>query len=204
MVSKPNLEQAIVDTALSLAEDKGWESVRLYQVAEELDISLDEIRLHFREKEDIVDAWFDRADQAMLQTRETENFEHSSTSEKLHRLLIGWLAALHPHRRVTRQMIIGKLEPGHIHYQVKGLLRVSRTVQWLREAAGLSSTLPARAIEETALTALYLVTFVKWMFDESEDSQSTSRFLQDRLNSACRLYPCSNGHTELETGIQQT
>lgn len=195
-ISKSKLKQAIVDTALSLAEEKDWESVRLHQVAEALGISLDEIRLHFREKEDIIDAWFDRADQAMLQTCKTENFKHSSTSEKLHQLLMSWLTALHPHRRVTRQMIFGKLEPGHIHYQAKGLLRVSRTVQWLREAAGISSTLPGRAIEETALTALYLVTFAKWMFDNSEGSQSTSRFLQNRLNAACRLYPCSDRHAE--------
>ena len=185
--SKPKLKQAIVDTALSLAEENEWESVRLHQVAEVLNISLDEIRLHFREKEDIIDAWFDRADQAMLQTREAENFRHSGTREKLHRLLMNWLRALQQHRRVARQMIFGKLEPGHIHYQVKGLLRVSRTVQWLREAADLSSTLPGRAIEETALTALYLVTFAKWMFDDTKDSQSTSRFLKNRLDSTCRL-----------------
>jgi len=192
MTGKPDLEQAIVDTALSLAADKDWESVRLYQVAAELHISLDEIRLHFREKEDIIDAWFDRADQAMMQTCETEYFGNISTSEKLHRLLMNWLAALQQHRRITRQMIFGKLEPGHIHYQVKDMLRVSRTVQWLREAAGMSSTLPGRAIEETALTALYLVTFTKWMFDETKESQSTNRFLKNRLDSAYRLYPCGD------------
>ncbi len=203
MTGKPNLEQAIVDTALSLAEAKDWESVRLHQVAEELNISLDEIRLYFREKEDIVDAWFDRADQAMLQTRETKNFVDSNTREKLHRLLMNWLTALHHHRRVTRQMIFGKFEPGHIHYQAKGLLRVSRTVQWLREAAGMSSTLPGRALEETGLTALYLMTFAKWMFDETSDSQSTSRFLKNRLDSACQLYPCSNNHTEPDNIVLQ-
>ena len=202
--SKPDLKQAIVDTALSLAEEKDWESVRLHQVADALSISLDEIRLHFREKEDIIDAWFDRADQAMLQIRETENFMHCSPHEKLHRLLMNWLAALQQHRRVTRQMIFGKLEPGHIHYQIKGLLRVSRTVQWLREAAGLSSTLPGRAIEETALTALYLVTFTKWMFDDTRDSQSTSRFLKNRLNPTCRLYPYSERNARPKADVQQT
>ena len=203
MSGKPNLEQAIVDTALLLAEGKDWESVRLHQVAEALNISLEEIRLHFREKEDIIDAWFDRADQEMLQTREKESFRHGNTREKLHRLLMSWLTALQQHRRVTRQMIIGKLEPGHIHYQVQGVLRVSRTVQWLREAAGISSTLPGRAIEETALTALYLMTFAKWMFDDTEDSQSTSRFLKNRLNSACRLYPCSDRHAEPAADLQK-
>ncbi len=193
MTNRSDLEQSIVDTALMLAEEKGWESVRLHQVAEVLHISLDEIRLHFREKEELIDAWFDHADKAMLQTRETEGFDQGGTREKLHLLIMKWLSALQPHRRVTRQMIAGKLEPGHIHYQVQGLLRVSRTVQWLREAAGISSTLPWRALEETVLTAIYLATFTKWIFDDSDGSISTSRFLQESLDAACGLYPC-NGH----------
>ncbi len=204
MTNRSELEQAIVDTALMLAEEKGWESVRLHQIAEALHVPLDEIRLHFREKEAIIDAWFDHADAAMLQACETAGFEQGSTHEKLHLLIMKWLSALQPHRRVARQMIIGKLEPGHIHYQVQGLLRVSRTVQWLREAAGISSTLPWRALEETALTAIYLTTFTKWMFDESEESQSTSRFLQESLNAACRLYPCNGHHAASMANIQSS
>ena len=44
-----------------------------------------------------------------------------------------------------------------------------------------------QAIVDTALTALYLVTFPKWMFDDTKDSQSASRFLKNRLDSTCRL-----------------
>ena len=197
MAIRSDIEQSIVDTALMLAENGGWESVRLHQVAEALDISLDEIRLHFREKEDLIDAWFDEADAAMLQACETEGFGQISTGEKLHLLIMTWLSTLQPQRHVTRQMIAGKLEPGHIHYQVQGLLRVSRTVQWLREAAGISSTLPWRALEETALTSIYLATFTRWMFDDSEGSQSTSRFLQQSLSAACRLYPCDGEHARV-------
>ncbi len=184
---KQNLKQQIVDTALALADKRSWEAIRLHDIADELKISLDDIRQHFREKEDIIDAWFDQADQAMLAVRERKDFNDKPINEKLHDLLMGWLAALAEHRRVTRQMIVGKLEPGHIHYQINGLLRVSRTVQWWREAAGITSTLPRRAFEETALTSLYLATFFKWMLDDSENSESTSRFLKQALDSACRL-----------------
>ena len=194
MTNRSDIEQSIVDTALMLAEEEGWESVRLHQVAAALHRPLNEIRMHFREKEELIDAWFDHADEAMLQACETEGFEQSGTREKLHLLIMKWLSALLPHRRVTLQMIAGKFEPGHIHYQFQGLLRVSRTVQWMREAAGISSTLPWRALEETALTAIYLTTFTKWMFDDSEESQSTSRFLQESLNAACGLYPAATGY----------
>ena len=204
MAQKPDLKQTIIDTALSLADGKGWESVRLHQVADSLNIPLETVRQHFREKEDIVDAWFDRADKAMLETSESASFKQTGTREKLHTLLMSWLNALQPHRRATRQMIFGKLEPGHIHYQLKGLLRVSRTVQWLREAAGITSTLPLRALEETALTGLYLVTFTKWMFDDSKDSQATSTFLNRKLNSACSFFSNSPDNVTSGQNIQKT
>jgi AcrR family transcriptional regulator len=179
--AKSHLDQKIVDTALNLADRRDWESVRLHDIAAEEKISLDDIRHHYREKEDLVDAWFDRADQAMLKVAEDEAFQQLDSKEKLHTLLMSWLDTLAAHRRVTRQMIFGKLEIGHLHYQINGLLRVSRTVQWLREAAGRDTRLPLRAIEETGLTALYLATFLHWMFDDSHGSKSTSQFLHRRL-----------------------
>ena len=49
---------------------------------------------HFREKEDIVDAWFEGADAAML--REAARIEVAALPmrERLHRTLMAWLAAL--------------------------------------------------------------------------------------------------------------
>ena len=94
MTKRSDIEQSIVDTALMLAEKSGWESVRLHQIAEALHIPLDEIRLYFREKEELIDVWFDHADKAMLQVRETEYFEQGSTREKLHLLIMKWLSAL--------------------------------------------------------------------------------------------------------------
>jgi hypothetical protein len=91
-------------------------------------------------------------------------------------------------------MIVNKLEPGHVHYQIAGLLRVSRTVQWLREAAQRDAVLPWRAFEETALTAIYLTTFAYWMLDDSPDSARTRTLLERllrRAESLARMVPGS-------------
>ena len=187
MNKQEKLKHQITDTAIELAEKTSWESIRLNDVADNMGITLNEIREVFSEKEEIIDAWFDRADSSMLKTSETAEFDSLETRKKLHMLLINWLAALSAHRKVTRQMILGKLEFGHLHYQVDGLLRISRTVQWWRDAAGISSTLPERAIDETILTAVYLSTFIKWMNDSTENSISTSKFLQHRLDFLARM-----------------
>ena len=81
-------------------------------------------------------------------------------------------------------MIFNKLEFGHLHYQVGGAMRVSRTVQWVREVAGMNDVLPWRAVSEAGLTAIYLAAFGCWMFDESENSETTGRFLTRQLSNA--------------------
>lgn len=186
-MAQASLRERIVDTALNLAERRSWEALRLHDVAAELGMTLDDIRAHFREKEEIVDAWFDRADQAMLKESANPEVAALAARERIHRLLMTWFAALAAYKKVTRQMIVNKLEPGHIHYQISGILRISRTVQWLREAAGRDAVLPRRAIEETVLTSIYLATFTRWMMDDSENSSRTAAFLDRLLAGAERL-----------------
>lgn len=177
----------IVDAALALAAETHWENVRLFDVAAHLGMPLDHLRLHFREKEELVEAWFDRADAAMLAVAEQPGFQQLASSRRIHMLIMAWLDALAPYRAASRQMIINKLEPGHLHVQIPGLLRVSRTVQWVREAAGRDATFLRRALEETALTSIYLATFAHWMKDASDGSQHTRQFLESRLLDAERL-----------------
>ena len=163
--------ELIVDAAIALAETSDWESIRLHEVADKLGISLDDIRAEFSEKDQLVDAWFDRADSAMLVDAAATAGLELNCRQRLHRAPMTWLNALSGHRMATRQMILGKLEPGHIHMQIPGLLRISRTVQWLRETAGYDASFPRRAMEETAHTGIYLATFSYWMFDDSQHSE---------------------------------
>jgi AcrR family transcriptional regulator len=174
----------ILDAAVELAEAGSWEAVRLHEVARKLGIGLEDIRVHYREKEELVEAWFDRADRAMLLDAKTPEFAALGTRERLARAIFAWLAPLAAHRRVTREMIINKLEPGHLHFQIPALLRISRTVQWLREAAGRKSTFVWRALEETATTAIYVSTFCYWLYDDSENAARSRAFLDRRLRCA--------------------
>lgn len=184
MATEDDVLDKIVDAAIELGEQKSWEAVRLHDVAAAVGITLDEVRRYFREKEDVVDAWFDRADSAMLKEVEAPDFLDLTPRQRLHRLIMTWLGALAPHRKVTRQMIYGKLEPGHIHIQIPGLMRISRTVQWMREAAHRDATYVRRALEETGVTTIYLITFFYWMNDDSSGSASSSRFLDGCLSIA--------------------
>lgn len=181
MKKKPTDPAQILDTALQLADVCGWERLHLFEVAAALEIGLDDIAHHYRDKDDLVEAWFDRADQAMLGYARNPELHHLNAEQRLEGCLLAWLDSLAAHRAVTGQMLLYKLEPGHIHLQVLGLMRISRTVQWWREAAGRQSLHLRRIIEETLLTNAYLRSFVHWLRHPEEDAAEFRAFLRRQL-----------------------
>ena len=185
-----SFKQRILDSALELAEKSSWEDIKLRDIASELEIPLLKIQKHYLQKDDLVEAWFDRADQAMLQLS-LDGLTQMNHAERLHCIIFTWLDALAKHKLVTRQMLWYKLEPFHIHLQVLGLLRISRTVQWIRELAGISDRNLERIINEVGLTSVYLCTFTYWLWDGSKDQVNTRIFLERKLdrieNYFCKL-----------------
>jgi ubiquinone biosynthesis protein COQ9 len=202
----PGVRQQIVDTALALAAKSSWEAVRLRDVADAAELQMADIHRHFREKEDVAEAFFDGADRAMIAAADEAGFRDLPSRERIERLIMAWLNALQPHRRTVRQMIANKLEPGHLHVQIPALLRISRTVQWVREASGRDATFLRRAVEETLLTSIYVSTFVYWMQDDSEGSERTRRLLVRSLARAESLerlvvFPARRSAPRQETGL---
>jgi len=184
--------ERLLDAALELAERDGWEALRLHQVAAACAAGLDDVRTHFPEKDDLIDAWLDRADAAMLQHFDRGGVDGLPPHERIRQLILVWLETLVPHQRVTREMIGHKLEFGHVHVQFPALLRISRTVQWIREGAMLDAPLPRRALEETVMTALFVKTFLCWLRDDAPDFQQTRERLArdlDCLEMAARWLP---------------
>ncbi|MDX1400816.1 MAG: hypothetical protein R3245_02745 [Kiloniellales bacterium] len=176
----------ILKTALDLAEEAGWTSVRLRQIAGQLDCSLSDVALHYRDLDAIADAWFVQAWQAMLATMEP-TFYDRPVKERLYILMTRWLDALGEHRQVSVAMLETKLYLGHPHHWVPMIFNLSRTVQWLRDAAGLDRGGRWRQVEEIGLTSLFLATLLKWCRDTSDGQEQTRRFLERSLSASDRL-----------------
>lgn len=174
----------ILEVALRLADTDSWEKLTLQHVATELGISLADIYGCYRSKDDLVDAWFDTADSAMLTATLTAELP---AANRIEQAINAWLRALAPYRKVTGQMLLYKLEPGHIHLQFAALLRISRTVQWLREAAKLTASGLPRIGQELALSSLFVAVFVYWLNDNSAAQQRSLALLQRKLHCADKL-----------------
>jgi AcrR family transcriptional regulator len=191
------LAARIVDTAIAMAEEEGWDNVRLRRVADALGITLAELGRHFRDLDAVADAWFARARAAMLAPLEPE-FAGLAARERLKILIWRWFDALAPHREVTVQMLRTKMWPYHPHHYVPMIFNLSRTIQWLRDAAGLDAGGRRRQIEEIGLTGLFLTTLAVWSRDDTLGQERTRRFLDRRLARADMLMRVACGRRRRE------
>lgn len=178
--------EAILDTALELGERRGWDAVHLYDVAQAMGVTLADIERHYGDKDAIAEAWFDRADAALLALPQTPEWMALDVRQRLHAAIWAWLDRLAPHRQLTATMLRYKFQPEHVHLQVLGAMRISRTVQWLREVAHVPAVGWRRELAEAVLTTIYLATFTRWLFDESPGAERTRTFL-DRCLSLAEL-----------------
>lgn len=184
-----DMASKIVDTALDLACETGWGALSLHEVAASRNLSLSDLRLQFRDKDAIADAWFDRALAAMLEPMPKKSAEEP-VSERLHMLLVRWFDALAPYRAVTCQMLDEKMHLPHPHHWAPMVFNLSRLIQWLRDAALLEAQGGRRQIEEIGLTAVFLATLAVWRRDSSPEQERTKEFLRRRLVRADRTMAC--------------
>jgi AcrR family transcriptional regulator len=180
-MAQKDLDQDILDHALEVGDRIGWERLSLTEVAEAAGVTLGDVYTCFPQKDDLVDAWYTRADKALLKQAPNASWAGLDAQSRIERVIWTWLEALSPYRELSGQMLLYKLEPGHIHLQVGGLLRISRTVQWFREAAGLRVTHGLRVVQESVLTAAFVSTFVFWLRDSSVEQYRSRRLLRQQL-----------------------
>lgn len=172
----------IVDAAIALAEERGWENVRLWLVAERLGIGLADIAREFRDLDAIANAWFDRARRRMLRLP-AEGLIGRPPPERLHAAMMAWFDALAPHHAVTLQMLDAKLYLSHPHHWVPMIFDLSRLIHDFLDVARIASTGRRRQLAEVGLTTIFLATLRDWR----RDPERASERLRSRLASADRL-----------------
>tara|TARA_R110001592_G_scaffold203685_6_gene453560 strand:+ start:1433 stop:2062 length:630 start_codon:yes stop_codon:yes gene_type:complete len=173
----------ILDRALALAGDAGWDRFSLSALAADLGLSPADLADHFRDKDALANAWFTRARAAML-AAPPRGFARQLVRDRLNILLLRWFDALSPHHRVTAQMLKGKLWPFHPHHYVPMVFDLSRLIQWLRDAAGMTAGGRQRQMEEIGLTLLFLAVLRRWCRDGSPGQAETRAYLARRLDQA--------------------
>jgi AcrR family transcriptional regulator len=166
----------IVDAAIALADECGWENVRLYLVAERLGIGLGEIARHFRDLDAVANAWFERARQTLVRVPPA-SLAGKPPPERLHAAMMTWFDALAAHHAVTVQMLDAKLYLSHPHHWVPMIFDLSRLMHDFLDTARIASTGRRRQLAEVGLTLIFLATLRAWRRRPERASARLSRRL---------------------------
>lgn len=170
----------ILDLALDLAEEVGFDQRRSSAVAERARVSPAEVARRFPDADAAAYACFARGSAAIWATPDAE-LDHLDPAVRPERVMLPRLDALAPRRALTGRMLAAKLWPSHPHHRVPMVFDLSRRVHAFLDMARLPGKGPERAAQEIGATALLLGTLALWLVDPSPGQQATRSALRRDL-----------------------
>ena len=188
-------EKRVVEAALAIAEERGWDQVRLHEIAERTGVGLAEIGRQFRDVDAVANAWFGEARQAMLATPPAA-LEGQPADARIAVVFGRWLDHLAPHRAVAGEINRLKLHPSHPHHWVPMIFDLSRLVHDLLDVARVEGAGRLRQGQEIGLTLIVLGTLRDWLRDTSPGQERSKVRLRHRLAGSGRLVRLVKGTRE--------
>lgn len=179
MVKKTQLPQHIMDAAMELAAERGWQAVTLADVAARARLPLTEVYSHFRSRNDILQAFLDHIDERMLHV-EVET--GSPPRDRLFDVAMRRFEALTPYKRAVRAIL--RDGGGDPVTALCGAQRFGRSMCLLLEAAGISSGGLGGLARVNGMAAVYLYAMRTWLNDDTPDMARTMATLDKALRRA--------------------
>jgi len=166
------VDRRVVEVALAIAAERGWDQVRLHAIAERAGLSLAELGDRYRDVDAVANAWFRAARRAMLAVP-AEELEGLPADGRIALVLGRWLDHLAPRRGVAGEILRLKLHPSHPHHWVPLVLGLSRLVHDVLDAARVEGAGRRRQAQEVGLTVIVLAVSRDWLRDGSPGQQRT-------------------------------
>lgn len=181
MVKKADLSRRIIDTALSLAGEKGWRATTMADIAARAEITLAEIYRLFPTKSDILKGFTRQIDEAVLAV-EPDGDDGESPRDRLFDVMMRRFDALTPYRSGL-ESISRELRADPVAASVHSCA-LRRSLAWMLEAAGIPSDGISGILRVKGLAVIYLMVFRVWLTDDSADLSRTMAALDSRLRQA--------------------
>ena len=181
MVKKADLPRHIIDTALSLAGEKGWRATTMADIAARAGITLAEIYRVFPAKSDILKGFTRQIDEMVLAVGPDED-ESDSARDRLFDVIMRRFDALTPYRSGL-ESIFREMRSDPVTASVHSC-SLRRSLAWMLEAAGIPSDGISGILRVKGLAVIYLMVFRVWLTDDSADLSRTMAALDSRLRQA--------------------
>lgn len=181
MAKKPDPQDKIINALMTILETDGWDAVGMGRIAREAGISLAELRLHFANRHQILDAFMARVDGQVLAGLDSAD-EGETHRDRLFDVMMRRFDALAPHKAALR-----KLARAAIRDPLLALGRgpkMLRSMRWMLEAAGINGSGPMGGLRARGLMAIYANLMRIWFTDDSADQSKTMAALDRALDRA--------------------
>jgi len=170
--------QHLIDAALDLAAEKGWQAVTLADVAVRAKQPLAEVYVHFQSRNDILRAFLARIDEQMMSG---EVDADASPRDRVFEVTMRRFEALTPHKQAVRSILRQGVDPVTA---LCGARRFARSMALLLEAAGIGSAGLTGLVRVNGMAAIYLYTMRCWLRDDTPDLARTMAALDTALRRA--------------------
>ncbi len=180
-----NHTDRVIDAVMQLVLVDGWARLTMGRVAQTSGLSLAELFALFPSKQTILSAFFRRIDTATANALDPDADPEASARDRLFEVVMARFDALLPYKEAVR-MISRDMRCDPVGL-VCTIAAFRRSLSWMLECAGLSSSGLRGAVRRKGLAAIYAYTFAVWLGDDSEDMAKTMAALDRRLAGAERM-----------------
>jgi AcrR family transcriptional regulator len=177
MLDGTNPRDRIIRAALHLCERRGWRDLSLGEIAAEAGIPLAELRHTFQSKAQILAAFSQAADQAVLKRFPAPGPD--APRDRLFDVILTRFEVMEPYKAALRRLRDDlAASPGAALSQVRPALR---SQYWMLAAAGISGEGGLGLLRVQGLLAVYSTIFPIWLNDDDPGMARTMAALDRRL-----------------------
>jgi len=179
------LRDALAPRLAAHAAFDGWGEKAIAMAAAELGVPADRARLTFPGgAAQMIDAWFDSIDKAMLAAFPPERIAALKIRERIRDLLLFRLEAAAPQREALRRALAILAMPGHA---LEGARLAWRSADRIWRLAGDTATDFNHYSKRALLIGVYASTSLVFLDDQSEGLADTRAFLDRRIGDVMRI-----------------
>jgi ubiquinone biosynthesis protein COQ9 len=177
-MNNSEFDTALVTAAFRMAGEQGWRQVNVVAAAREGGLSLVEARERFPSRAAIILRFGRLADQAALLDAATEG----SVRDRLFDLLMRRFDVMQTHRAGVKALL--RFLPTHPPVAMLLACATKRSMRWMLQTAGVSTTGLRGEVRLRGLLAVWLWGVRAWERDDSEDLSGTMAAVDAALQRA--------------------
>lgn len=185
MTARPSvrLQDKWLDHLLPLIKDEGWTDRAATLAAREAGLGSDEQALAAPHGvRDLIERFFDRAEEEMIEGLAREDLTGLKTHEKVAAGIKAWLGVLAPHREAVKRASARGFLPWNAPDAAK---RTWKTADTIWSAAGDTATDYNRETKRALLSAVIPAIVLYWL--DAPDEDELDAFIEKRLQGAMKF-----------------